>query len=119
MPDIEVLDALAQGHREHAAANFDASQEWFERALRIAPGDATVLLALAGTLLAKGLPECRAIYEQVASANDVREAWLGLAVANLHHRRPTEAAGALGAVLSQHAHAIADIAAVAGHIDRH
>jgi GT2 family glycosyltransferase len=112
MTDIALLEALTRGRREQAAGNLAAAEEWFERALRIAPGNPTVLLALAGALLARGHPGSLDLYQTVASDGDVREAWLGLAVANLRQGNAHGAAMALGNCLSRHANASADVSAI-------
>ncbi len=79
------------------------ARRWFERAYRLAPGDATARLALAVVLLRQGDAACADHFAAVASDYDVREAWLGLAAARAAAKAWGAAAAALSSALSRHA----------------
>jgi GT2 family glycosyltransferase len=76
-------------------------------------------LALAVLRLREGSPESAALFAAIAHQYDVREAWLGAAVAYHLHGHGGEARSALGQALSRYAYRVApwlvaDIAAAAG-----
>jgi thioredoxin-like negative regulator of GroEL len=119
--DDDVLDALAQGHRARSAGNLELSQEWLERARRLAPNNAMIRLTLAAVMLDRGLPEARELIKTTQDTDDIREASLALAVVNLRQGEPVLAAEALGRSLSHHAHSIPDLSPIAdavAHIAR-
>ena len=98
-----VLQALKQGQTAAAAGDVDAAQRWLERALRLAPRDATTILSLAGLRLSQGDGNAADLFADVAKTHDLREAWLGLAVARHLQAKAEQAAEALGHALSRHA----------------
>ena len=75
---------------------------WLERAERIAPGDETVALSLARALLALDDPRATVLFDRLAQAHDVREVWLGLALAHLRVGATGQASAALAASLARH-----------------
>ena len=89
-------EALARGDAAAAVA-------WLERALRYAPDDPSAQLSLAAARLTAG--EVGAAldgFRAVAQRCDIREAWLGEAVACLRLGRVAEAASAMGSCLARH-----------------
>ncbi|HEY7576750.1 MAG TPA: glycosyltransferase [Acetobacteraceae bacterium] len=75
------LDAFHQGQAAMAAGDREAARRWLDRARRLAPGDATVALALAAACLGHDDRRAEALFAQVVAEHDVHEAWLGLATA--------------------------------------
>ena len=69
----------------------------------LAPGQANHLLALAAAKLQQRDPTARDLFAAVAHHHDVREAWLGLAVAHHLAGTPHPAAQALAHAMSHHA----------------
>lgn len=108
-----ILDALAQGHRARSAGNLELSQEWLERARRLAPNNAMVRLTLAAVMLDRGLPEASDLIKTAQNTDDIREASLTLAAVNLRQGEPDLAAEALGRSLSHHAHSISNLSPIA------
>ncbi|PPQ28919.1 glycosyltransferase, partial [Rhodopila globiformis] len=68
-----------------------------------APGDANAALALATLKLQENDPDAGRLFASVSAAHDVREAWIGLAIAH-HWQADSQSAGqALAHALSRHA----------------
>jgi GT2 family glycosyltransferase len=110
----ELAFAWQRGQAALAAGEGDAALRWLDRAARIAPDDPTVALALAATCLERDNARAAILFRGVARARDVRQAWLGVAVAELNLADPGAAVEALGEALSRHAGASdADLAAEA------
>jgi GT2 family glycosyltransferase/glycosyltransferase involved in cell wall biosynthesis len=119
---------LARSALLHGQALLDggegaAAVAWLRRALRYAPGDPTAKFSLATALLAAhDSAEAATLFAEVAQSVDLREAWLGAAMALQRLRRPAEAARAIGACLSRHrwdgrsrlVNAVAEAAGAAG-----
>ncbi len=115
------LAAMQRGQAALAEGDVAAAIEWLERALRYAPDDPAPLLSLAAARLAGGdAAAALAGFRTVAVRCNVREAWLGVAVACLRLRDAAEAARALHNGLSRHrwdgARAVADSVASAAHL---
>jgi GT2 family glycosyltransferase/glycosyltransferase involved in cell wall biosynthesis len=97
------MAALQRGQEALAGGNFAAALSWLERATRLAADDPAPLLTLAAARLAGGDPALAARdFAEVARRCDVREAWLGRAVACLRLGLIGEAVQALQACLSRH-----------------
>ena len=86
-----------------AAGEADTAIRWLDRAHRLAPADGTVTLTLASACLHSDPARAQGLFHDVAAAANVREAWLGLAVARLSCGNATGAAEALATALAQHA----------------
>ena len=76
---------------------------WLDRAHRLAPDDGTATLALATACLRQDNARAEALFHAITEAGEVREAWLGLAVARLGAGDTAGAAAALAATLARHA----------------
>ncbi len=88
--------ALGRGEVAEAAA-------WLERALRYAPDNPEATLSLAAARFAAGaFAEAAAGFRAVAQGWDVREAWLGEAIACQRLGQTVAAAAALASCLSRH-----------------
>ncbi len=108
---------MQQGQAEAARGDPAAARRWFERACRLAPGDDTAALCLAGTCLGQDDVRAAALFSRVSDRHDVREAWLGLALARLRLGEGAAAASALQAVLTRFiVERPGEIAALAGKI---
>src|SRR6516165_4408854 len=88
-------EALARGQAEATAGNAAEARRWLERACRLAPGDQTPVLVLATTCLGQDDARAVALFQRLSAESDVREAWLGLAVAHQRLGNPADAALAL------------------------
>lgn len=97
------LDALQRGRRAMAAGDAGDAIRWLDRAHRLAPADGTVTLTLASACLHSDPVRAEGLFRSVATADNVREAWIGLAVARLSNGNALGAAEALAAALSRHA----------------
>jgi len=95
--------ALRSGQALLDAGDPAAALPWLERACRIAPDNATALLPLAAALLALGDPRAADAFATLAAEHDVREVWIGLAVARQRLGDLTGAAAALARSLAGHA----------------
>ncbi len=93
--------AVTRGHAALAAGDRDEALRWLDRAHRLVPADANVMLALASACLEPDSVRAAGLFRRVAEQHDVRHAWLGLAVAEL--RSGGQAAAALDMALSRHA----------------
>jgi len=94
--------AWQHGQAALAAGDTDAALRWLDRAARIAPDDLTVALALAAACLERDTARAAALFRDVVQRQDVREAWLGLAVTSLRLADPDASAEALARALSRH-----------------
>jgi GT2 family glycosyltransferase/glycosyltransferase involved in cell wall biosynthesis len=94
--------AWQRGQSALAAGDADVALRWLDRAARIAPDDLTIALALAAACLERDNARAAALFRDVTRRQDVRQAWLGLAVAALRLADPAAAAEALGRALSRH-----------------
>ena len=88
---------------------------WLERAHRLVPRDPNTKLTLATVVLSINPDRAASLFADVAQEHDLRQAWLGVAVARLRLSGPGEAAAPLAAALSRHA-LVPDTAAVAEKI---
>ncbi|MSO99595.1 MAG: glycosyl transferase [Acetobacteraceae bacterium] len=100
--------ALGLGHRTEAI-------RWLERAHRMAPGDGTIVLSLASAMVGHDNPRAAALFVQVLTEFDVREASLGLATAQFLMGDVSAARAALAHALSRHA-PHPDLAALADRV---
>ncbi|HUD58153.1 MAG TPA: glycosyltransferase [Acetobacteraceae bacterium] len=89
------MEAFERAQAEIATGNHDRARRWLDRACRLAPRDQTLALALAGACLGYDDMRAAALFAAISAANDVREAWFGLATAQ---RRLGDAAGAADAI---------------------
>ena len=96
-------EAWGLGRSALASGDLEAASKWLDRARRLAPGDPTVVLALATTWLRQGRPEARDLFDGIASQHDVRPAWVGLAAARYAQGDTAGAAEALAKTLAGHA----------------
>jgi GT2 family glycosyltransferase/glycosyltransferase involved in cell wall biosynthesis len=108
--------AMDRGQAEAARGDIAAARRWFDRASRLLPGDDTAALLLAGTCLGHDDLRAAELFAGIVSRQDVREAWLGLALARLHLGDVAAAAAALGAALSRFV--VDQLPQVAGIADR-
>jgi GT2 family glycosyltransferase/glycosyltransferase involved in cell wall biosynthesis len=102
---LRQLAGEARARAEAALAEGDgaASRAWLERAHRILPDDATIVLALAMARLREGDPYAAAtLLAPHAERHHAREAWLVLARAWRDARNASAAAKALGRMLAGH-----------------
>jgi GT2 family glycosyltransferase/glycosyltransferase involved in cell wall biosynthesis len=95
--------AFDAGCAAAASGDRDGAILWLDRACRLSPGDRTYKLTLATHCLARDPARAAALFSAVLAADDVREAWLGLANARLRLGEAAQAAAALHAALSRHA----------------
>src|SRR5205823_4287190 len=96
------LDAFAQAQAETAAGNVEGARRWLDRACRLAPKDQTLALALATACLGHDDMRAAALFTEITTVNDVREAWCGLATARRRLGDGAGAAAALAKALSRH-----------------
>lgn len=107
--------AMARGHAALAADDLEAALGWLERAHRLVPRDANVMLSLASACLGQDPMRAVILFGGVAEKYDVRQAWFGLAAAYLRMNRPVDARGPLANALARHA-LVSDIVALADQI---
>ncbi len=99
----QALAALEQGRAALDRGAPDAAIPWLERAVRYAPDDPTPRLSLAAACLAAGDAEAAGRgFAQVCAQADIREAWLGLALAGLRQGDAAAAARAMQRCLATH-----------------
>ena len=96
-------EALTRGQAAAASGDAAAAWRWFERASRLAPGDDTVNLCLAGACLNVDDDRAAELFGQVLERHDLQPAWTGLALARLRLGQPALAADAMAAALSRFA----------------
>jgi GT2 family glycosyltransferase len=96
------LEAFQRAQVETEAGNLDAARRWLDRARRLAPGDPTVAVALATACLGHDDMRAASLFAAVVAANDVRQAWLGLATAQRLLGDAAGAAEALAEALRRH-----------------
>jgi len=94
--------ALLRGQRALAAGETGEAISWLDRAHRLVPTDGAVTLTLASACLRPDAARAAALFRGIAEADDVREAWLGLAVARVGTGEAAGAGAALAAALSRH-----------------
>ena len=75
---------------------------WLERAHRLAPSDSGIMLSLAAACLGADNARAAALFGQVATKNDLREAWIGLAGARRGLADYAGAADAFATALRRH-----------------
>ena len=97
------LEAFERAQAETAAGNHEAARRWLDRACRLAPHDQTLSLALATACLGSDDTRAAALFATISAANDVREAWFGLATARRRLGDVAGAASALASALARHA----------------
>jgi len=107
--------ALARGHAALAANDLDVALDWLERAHRLVPKDPNVQLSLASACLGRAPMRAASLFAAIAEQYDVRQAWVGLAAANLRMNRPAEAQAPLAKALARHAF-VPDIVSLADQI---
>ncbi len=106
--DGSAVAALARIAMANALATTDPADKvrWLDRAHRLVPNDPNTTLMLAGACLASNATRAAALFLTVLSQHDVRQAWLGLAVAHLRNEEPDKAVRSLAVALSRHAFAL-------------
>ena len=110
-------EALSLGQAAAANGDTNAARRWFDRACRLAPGDDTAKLCLAGVCLNFDDKRAAGLFEQVLERHDLQPAWTGLALARLRLGRPELAADAVSSALSRFViRRRADIAPIADRI---
>lgn len=99
MPQVDQLPAarlaLRRGQDALAAGRVEDARAILDYAHRLAPKDGLVALTAATARLRCSDPAAAALFETLANAHDLREAWLGLASAR---RMAGDAAGAAAAL---------------------
>jgi GT2 family glycosyltransferase len=100
------LEAFERAHAETEAGDRNAALRWLDRACRLLPRDQTLALALATASLGHDDLRAASLFYAIAAANDVREAWYGLAAARRRLGDTAAAAIALSEALQRH---VADI----------
>ena len=88
-------EALARGQDAADCGDAAAARRWFERAGRLAPGDDTIRLCLAGACLNHDDSRAAELFAQVLERHDLQPAWTGLAIARLRLGEMAPAARAL------------------------
>jgi GT2 family glycosyltransferase len=76
---------------------------WLERAHRLVPSDPNTTLTLASACLASDPARAASLFRGVVDRHEVRQAWLGLAAAQLRLAGAEDAAAPLAMVLSRYA----------------
>jgi GT2 family glycosyltransferase/glycosyltransferase involved in cell wall biosynthesis len=110
-------DAWQLGQVAFAEGRLDDARRWLERARRFAPADSTVALSLAVVLLRQSDADAAPLFGEVTQAQDIREAWIGLAATHAQSGDWSAAATALGSALGRHAiHDITEVAPLAERI---
>ncbi len=104
LPDnaLLALEAFERAQAETAAGDRACARRWLERACRLAPKDQTLSLALATACLGHDDMRAASLFADITVANDVREAWFGLATAKRRLGDATGAAAALAEALARH-----------------
>ncbi|HET9020076.1 MAG TPA: hypothetical protein VFN46_10835, partial [Acetobacteraceae bacterium] len=97
------VDARDRGQAALAAGDSATALRWLDRAGRLFPGDRTLTLLRAAASIAVAPDRAAALFEQVAQADDIREAWTGLAGVRLRLGDLQGAAAALAQALQRHA----------------
>ncbi|HUB49038.1 MAG TPA: glycosyltransferase [Acetobacteraceae bacterium] len=85
-----------------AAGDAGEAIRWLDRAHRLVPADGAITLTLASACLQSDPVRAERLFRSVATAANVREAWIGLAVAHLSSGHASDAAQALATALSNH-----------------
>jgi GT2 family glycosyltransferase len=96
------LEAFERAQAETEAGDRNAALRWLDRACRLVPRDQTLTLALATASLGHDDLRAASLFGPIASANDVREAWYGLATARRRLGDTAGAAIALSEALQRH-----------------
>ena len=104
LPDIAALalEAFERAQAEAEAGNHDTARRWLDRACRLAPHDQTLALALATSCLGHDDMRAAGLFAAISAANDLREAWFGLATARRRLGDRGGAAAALAEALARH-----------------
>lgn len=104
MPDNGelALEAFERAQAETEAGNHDTARRWLDRACRLAPRDQMLALALASACLGHDDSRAAELFAAVSAANDVREAWFGLATVRRRLGDAVGAADALAQALARH-----------------
>jgi GT2 family glycosyltransferase/glycosyltransferase involved in cell wall biosynthesis len=96
----QASEALRRGEAARVGGDLAWARVWLERAKRLAPSDLAIAFALASLRLGQAEPGSADLFEQVTKTLPIREAWLGLAVAQAQAGKGGEAAVALRHFLS-------------------
>ena len=103
MADTPAERAWQRGQAALASGDAASARRWLDRAARLAPDDLTIALALAACCLGRDNAQATALFARVAEAVDVREAWSGLAIAELQRGDVAASVRALARCLGRHA----------------
>lgn len=95
--------ALDTGQSALMAGDNALARMWLDRAHRLVPADANVMLALASACVMAEPARAASLFDQVARAHDNAQAWLGLAVCRWRIGDTDGALAALSRLLSGHA----------------
>ena len=118
-PQELAAEALRRGQEAAALGQTATARQWFERACRLLPNDDTATLCLAGTCLGQDDARAAELFALVSARHDVREAWIGLALARLRLNEIAAAEQALAAALGRFGiDRPAEITAIADEIAR-
>ncbi len=101
--DAPAERAWQRGQAALASGETASALRWLDRAARLAPDDLTIALALAACCLGHDKTRAVALFARIAEAVDVREAWSGLAIAELQRGDMAAAVRALAHCLARHA----------------
>src|SRR5689334_22171624 len=102
---FDATDLATSDNKEAIAAirKFLERNSIFDSAAVSAPRDVNAVLALATLKLEERDPDAARLFASVTEAHDVREAWIGLAIAHYWQADTRSAAQALAHALSCHA----------------
>jgi glycosyltransferase involved in cell wall biosynthesis len=98
-----VQDAVARGRAALVAGARTEATRWLDRAHRLAPGDGTITLLLASSMIGDDNPRAARLFTEVLATHHVRDAWSGLATAWFLDGNLPGARTALAEVLGRHA----------------
>jgi GT2 family glycosyltransferase/glycosyltransferase involved in cell wall biosynthesis len=108
---------MRRGQQAAARGDRPAARRWLDRACRLARADDTLALMLATYCLGEDDRRAAELFARVLAANDVREAWLGLALVRLRLNDTDAAEAALSSALARHVlGSAADTASIARQV---
>lgn len=99
-----VLDACERAKAAIQRGDAAAALRYYEYALRHAPDDSEIMLAIAAARLMERDPRAIQAFALIAKKDDVQEAWLGLAAAHQRFGEYDLAGESLRELLSRHGH---------------